>query len=180
MPALPLIPLLAGASIFGSGALLGGSGKNKNNQRMAGNNPNLIVDSQGFIRTVPGAFQGPSGGTDLNLDLTGGAVPPVSLTPGGQILMPGSNEQSQRLLGLQQARDERAKTQRLTEDDYKFLSQVEKDRLQRTMKGVDTRQRVATRGALIQQGQLGNQQLAQESMRNRGAVMAAGAGSTFA
>jgi hypothetical protein len=48
------------------------------------------------------------------------------------------------------------------------------------MKGVDTRQRIATRGTLIQQGQLGNQQLAQEAMRNRGAVMAAGAGSTFA
>ena len=178
MPALPLIPLLAGASIFGSGALLGGSGKNKN--RMAGNNPNLIVDSQGFIRTFPGAFQGPSGGTDLKLDLTGGAVPPVAITPGGEMLMPGSPEQAQRLLGLQQARDERAKAQRLTEDDYKFLSQVEKDRLQRTMKGVDTRQRIATRGTLIQQGQLGNQQLAQESMRNRGSVMAAGAGSTFA
>ena len=81
---------------------------------------------------------------------------------------------------LQQAADERAKAQRLSEDDYKFLSQVEKDRLQRTMKGVDTRQRIATRGTLIQQGQLGNQQLAQESMRNRGSVMAAGAGSTFA
>ena len=179
MPAFPLIPVLAGASIFGSGALLGGKAS-QNKNRMAGNNPNLIVDSQGFIRTVPGAFQGPSGGTNLNLDLTGGAVPPVSITPGGAMLMPGSAEQSQRLLGLQQARDERAKAQRLTEDDYKFLSQVEKDRLQRTMKGVDTRQRIATRGTLIQQGQLGNQQLAQESMRNRGSVMAAGAGSTFA
>jgi hypothetical protein len=128
MPAFPLIPVLAGASIFGSGALLGGKA-NQNKNRMAGNNP---------------------------------------------------LEQSQRLLGLQQARDERAKAQRLTEDDYKFLSQLEKDRLQRTMKGVDTRQRIATRGTLIQQGQLGNQILAQEALRNRGAVMAAGAGSTFA
>jgi len=149
--------------------------------RMAGNNPLLMVDqATGFIRTVPGAFEGPSGGTNLNLDLTGGAVPPIAITPGTTMIAPGSPEQAQRLLGLQQARDERAKTQRLTEDDYKFLSQVEKDRLQRTMKGVDTRQRVATRGALIQQGQLGNQQLAQEAMRNRGSVMAAGAGSTFA
>jgi len=172
-----LLPLTIGSALFSAGAL---AGNKSQKQKMAGNNPNLIVDSQGFIRTFPGAFQGPSGGTDLNLDLTGGAVPPVSLTSGGQILMPNSPEQAQRLLGLQQARDERAKTQRLTEDDYKFLSQVEKDRLQRTMKGVDTRQRVATRGALIQQGQLGNQQLAQEAMRNRGSVMAAGAGSTFA
>ena len=178
MPVLPLLPALAtGAGLFSVGALAGSRSKN---QRMAGNNPNLIVDSQGFIRTFPGAFQGPSGGTDLNLDLTGGAVPPISITPGGAMLMPNSPEQAQRLLGLQQARDERAKAQRLTEDDYKFLSQVEKDRLQRTMKGVDTRQRIATRGTLIQQGQLGNQQLAQESMRNRGSVMAAGAGSTFA
>ena len=149
--------------------------------RMAGNNPLLMVDqATGFIRTVPGAFEGPSGGTNLNLDLTGGAVPPIAITPGTTMITPGSAEQSQRLLGLQQARDERAKAQRLSEDDYKFLSQVEKDRLQRTMKGVDTRQRIATRGTLIQQGQLGNQQLAQESMRNRGSVMAAGAGSTFA
>ena len=89
MPAFPLIPVLAGASIFGSGALLGGKAS-QNKNRMAGNNPNLIVDSQGFIRTVPGAFQGPSGGTNLNLDLTGGAVPPVSITPGVAMLMPGS------------------------------------------------------------------------------------------
>jgi len=178
MPAfIPLLPALAaGAGLFSVGALAGNKSKK---QRMAGNNPNLIVDSQGFIRTFPGAFQGPSGGTNLNLDLTGGAVPPISITSGGDILMPNSSEQAQRLLGLQQARDERAKAQRLTEDDYKFLSQVEKDRLQRTMKGVDTRQRIATRGTLIQQGQLGNQELAQQSLRNRGSVMSAGAGTTF-
>ena len=152
----------------------------QDNLRMAGNNPNLIIDAQGFVRTSPGAFQGPSGGTNLNLDLTGGAIPPVSLMSPSEMITPGSNEQVQRLLGLQQARDERAKAQRLSEDDYKFLSQVEKDRLQRTMKGVDTRQRIATRGNLIQQGQLGNQQLARDAMSNRGAVMAAGAGSTFA
>ena len=172
-----VLPLLLAAGGLSYGVK---KGLENRKMRMAGNNSNLIVDSQGFIRTVPGAFQGPSGGTDLKLDTTGGAVPPVALTPGAEMIMPGSNEQVQRLLGLQQARDERAKAQRLTEDDYKFLSQVEKDRLQRTLKGVDTRQRIATRGTLIQQGQLGNQQLAQESMRNRGSVMAAGAGSTFA
>ena len=172
-----VLPLLLAAGGLSYGVK---KGLENRKMRMAGNNSNLIVDSQGFIRTVPGAFQGPSGGTDLKLDTTGGAVPPVALTPGAEMIMPGSNEQVQRLLGLQQARDERAKAQRLTEDDYKFLSHVEKDRLQRTMKGVDTRQRIATRGTLIQQGQLGNQQLAQESMRNRGSVMAAGAGSTFA
>ena len=172
-----VLPLLLAAGGLSYGVK---KGLENRKMRMAGNNSNLIVDSQGFIRTVTGAFQGQSGGTDLKLDTTGGAVPPVALTPGAEMIMPGSNEQVQRLLGLQQARDERAKAQRLTEDDYKFLSQVEKDRLQRTMKGVDTRQRIATRGTLIQQGQLGNQQLAQESMRNRGSVMAAGAGSPFA
>ena len=40
----------------------------------------MVDQATGFIRTVPGAFQGPSGGTNLNLDLTGGAVPPVSRT----------------------------------------------------------------------------------------------------
>ena len=87
------------------------------------------------------------------------------------LLAPGGFEQSQRVLGLQQAADERAKLARLSEDDYKFLSQVEKDRLQRTAQIVDARQRIATRGALIQQGQLGNQQLAQQSGMNRGQVM---------
>ena len=93
----------------------------QDNLRMAGNNPNLIIDAQGFVRTSPGAFQGPSGGTDLNLDLTGGAIPPVSLTSPSEMITPGSNEQVQRLLGLQQARDERAKAQRLSEDDYKLI-----------------------------------------------------------
>jgi hypothetical protein len=75
--------------------------------RMAGNNPLLMVDqATGFIRTVPGAFQGASGGTNLNLDLTGGAVPPIAITPGTTMIAPGSAEQSQRLLGLQQAIDE--------------------------------------------------------------------------
>ena len=80
------------------------------------------------------------------------------------LLAPGGFEQSQRVLGLQQAADERAKLARLSEDDYKFLSQVEKDRLQRTAQIVDARQRVATRGALIQQ-------LAQQAGMNRGQVM---------
>ena len=95
----------------------------------------------------------------------------IDYNRGQMLLAPGGFEQSQRVLGLQQAADERAKLARLSEDDYKFLSQVEKDRLQRTGQIVDLRQRVATRGALIQQGQIGNQQLAQQSGMNRGQVM---------
>lgn len=138
--------------------------------RKAGDNKNIFVDAYGIVRTVPGLP-----GTDtsgLKLDTTGGASPQlIDYNRGQMLLAPGGFEQSQRVLGLQQAADERAKLARLSEDDYKFLSQVEKDRLQRTAQIVDARQRIATRGALIQQGQLGNQQLAQQSGMNRGQVM---------
>ena len=138
--------------------------------RKAGDNKNIFVDAYGVVCTVPGLP-----GTDtsgLKLDTTGGATPQlIDVNRGQMLLAPGGFEQSQRVLGLQQAADERAKLARLSEDDYKFLSQIEKDRLQRTAQIVDARQRIATRGALIQQGQLGNQQLAQQSGQNRGQVM---------
>ena len=53
------------------------------------------------------------------------------------LLAPGGFEQSQRLLGLQQAADERAKAQRLSEDEYKITDQIEKDRATRTGQIVD-------------------------------------------
>ena len=138
--------------------------------RKAGDNKNIYVDAYGVVRTLPGLP-----GTDtsgLKLDTIGGATPQlIDYNRGQMLLAPGGFEQSQRVLGLQQAADERAKLARLSEDDYKFLTQVEKDRLQRTAQIVDARQRIATRGALIQQGQLGNQQLAQQSGQNRGQVM---------
>ena len=137
--------------------------------RKAGDNKNLYVDAYGVVRTLPGLP-----GTDtsgLKLEDIDATPQLIDYNRGQMLLAPGGFEQSQRVLGLQQAADERAKLARLSEDDYKFLSQVEKDRLQRTGQIVDLRQRVATRGALIQQGQLGNQQLAQQSGMNRGQVM---------
>ena len=137
--------------------------------RKAGDNKNLYVDAYGVVRTLPGLP-----GTDtsgLKLEDIDATPQLIDYNRGQMLLAPGGFEQSQRVLGLQQAADERAKLARLSEDDYKFLSQVEKDRLQRTGQIVDLRQRVATRGALIQQGQLGNQQLAQQSGQNRGQVM---------
>jgi len=137
--------------------------------RKAGDNKNLFVDAYGVVRTVPGLP-----GTDtsgLKLDNIDATPQLIDYNRGQMLLAPGGFEQSQRVLGLQQAADERAKLARLSEDDYKFLTQVEKDRLQRTAQIVDARQRIATRGALIQQGQLGNQQLAQQSGQNRGQVM---------
>ena len=137
--------------------------------RKAGDNKNLFVDAYGVVRTIPGLP-----GTDtsgLKLDNIDPTPQLIDYNRGQMLLAPGGFEQSQRVLGLQQAADERAKLARLSEDDYKFLSQVEKDRLQRTAQIVDARQRIATRGALIQQGQLGNQQLAQQSGQNRGQVM---------
>ena len=137
--------------------------------RKAGDNKNIYVDAYGVVRTLPGLP-----GTDtsgLKLEDIDATPQLIDYNRGQMLLAPGGFEQSQRVLGLQQAADERAKLARLSEDDYKFLTQVEKDRLQRTAQIVDARQRIATRGALIQQGQLGNQQLAQQSGQNRGQVM---------
>ena len=72
---------------------------------------------------------------------------------------------------LQQAEDERSKAQRLAEDQYKITDQIEKDRATRLGQMVDFRQRVGTRGALIQQGQIGNQELARQGMANIGSVL---------
>ena len=142
-----------------------GFGKNK---KMAGDNKNLYVDQYGVIRTLPGQLVQPG----LQLDTSGGAAAPLlDATGGGELLAPGSFYQTQRLLGLQGAADERAKAQRLAEDQYKITSQIEKDRATRLGQMVDFRQRVGTRGALIQQGQIGNQNLAKQGMANIGAVL---------
>ena len=143
-----------------------GFGKNK--KKMAGDNKNLYVDQYGVIRTLPGALNQPG----LQLDTSGGAAAPLlDPTQGGQLIAPGSFYQTQRLLGLQGAADERAKAQRLAEDQYKITDQIEKDRAARLGQMVDFRQRVSTRGALVQQGQIGNQQLAQQSLQNVGNVL---------
>ena len=138
--------------------------------RKAGDNKNIFVDAYGVVRTVPGLP-----GTDtsgLKLDTTGGATPQlIDYNRGQMLLAPGGFEQSQRVLGLQQAADERAKAQRLAEDQYKITDQIEKDRAARLGQMVDFRQRVGTRGALIQQGQIGNQTLAQQSLQNVGQVL---------
>ena len=142
-----------------------GFGKKK---RMAGENKTLFVDQYGVIRTLPGQLVQPG----LQLDTSRGAAAPLlDATQGGQLIAPGSFYQTQRLLGLQQAEDERAKAQRLAEDQYKITDQIEKDRAARLGQIVDFRQRVGTRGALIQQGQIGNQQLAQQSLQNVGQVL---------
>jgi len=142
-----------------------GFGKNK--KKMAGDNKNLYVDQYGVIRTLPGQLVQPG----LQLDTSSGAAAPLlDATQGGQLIAPGSFYQTQRLLGLQGAEDERSKAQRLAEDQYKITSQLEKDRATRLGQMVDFRQRVGTRGALIQQGQIGNQELTRQAMSNMGQV----------
>ena len=137
-------------------------------KRMAGDNKVLFVDQYGVIRTLPGQLVQPG----LKLDTSGGAAAPLlDATGGGELLAPGRFYQTQRLLGLQGAADERAKAQRLAEDQFKITSQIEKDRATRLGQMVDFRQRVGTRGALIQQGQIGNQELARQGMANIGSVL---------
>ena len=165
IPLLPLAGLLtAGATTYGVKKGL----ENKKMKRMAGDKPGLFVDEYGVVRTLPGALDQPG----LKLDTSGGAAAPLlDATQGGQLIAPGSFYQTQRLLGLQQAADERAKAQRLAEDQYKITDQIEKDRATRLGQMVDFRQRVGTRGALIQQGQIGNQELARQGMANIGSVL---------
>ena len=88
---------------------------------MAGDNKVLFVDQYGVIRTLPGQLVQPG----LKLDTSGGAAAPLlDATQGGQLVAPGSFYQTQRLLGLQQAEDERSKAQRLAEDQYKITDQM--------------------------------------------------------
>ena len=154
---------------FGLGAKMSQAGKERKSQKkMAGENKNLYVDQYGVIRTLPGQLVQPG----LQLDTSGGAAAPLlDVDAGGRLIAPGGFEQTQRLLGLQQAEDERSKAQRLAEDQYKITDQIEKDRAARLGQMVDFRQRVGTRGALIQQGQIGNQTLAQQSLQNVGQVL---------
>ena len=165
IPLLPLAGLLtAGATTYGVKKGL----ENKKMKRMAGDNKVLFVDQYGVIRTLPGQLVQPG----LKLDTSGGAAAPLlDATGGGELVSPGSFYQTQRLLGLQQAEDERSKAQRLAEDQYKITDQIEKDRATRLGQMVDFRQRVGTRGALIQQGQIGNQELARQGMANIGSVL---------
>jgi hypothetical protein len=153
---------------FGLGAKMSQAEKERKSQkRMAGDNKNLYVDQYGVIRTLPGQLVQPG----LQLDTSGGASAPLlDATGGGELLAPGSFYQTQRLLGLQGAADERSKAQRLAEDQYKITSQLEKDRAARLGQMIDFRQRVGTRGALIQQGQIGNQELTRQAMSNMGQV----------
>ena len=143
--------------------------KARRDAKKAGDNPRLYIDQYGVVRTLPGVLTQ----EQMKLDTSGGpsAILP-NIESGGRLIAPGGPEQVQRLLGLQQAEDERAKLARLTEDNYKYTTQLEKDRATRLGQLVDLRQRVATRGNLIAQGQLGNQELAQQAARNRGSVMA--------
>ena len=160
---LPLL-LAAGGLTYGVKKGL----ENKKMKRMAGDKPGLFVDQYGVIRTLPGQLVQPG----LKLDTSGGAAAPLlDATGGGELVSPGSFYQTQRLLGLQQAEDERAKAQRLAEDQYKITDQIEKDRATRLGQMVDFRQRVGTRGALIQQGQIGNQELTRQGMANIGSVL---------
>ena len=162
-----LLPLAIGAGLFSAGALAGKSSENKKNKRMAGDNKRLFVDEYGVIRTLPGALDQPG----LKLDTSQGAAAPLlDATQGGQLIAPGSFYQTQRLLGLQQAADELSKAKRIAETQYKITDQLEKDRAARLGQMIDFRQRVGTRGALIEQGQIGNQNLAQEAVRNMGQV----------
>ena len=153
---------------FGLGAKMSQADKERKQQKkMAGENKNLYVDQYGVIRTLPGQLVQPG----LQLDTSGGASAPLlDATGGGELLAPGSFYQTQRLLGLQGAEDERSKAQRLAEDQYKITSQIEKDRATRLGQMVDFRQRVGTRGALLQQGQIGNQELTRQAMANMGQV----------
>ena len=151
---------------FGMGAK---RSKARRDAKKAGENPRLYIDQYGVVRTLPGTLDQPG----LKLDTSSGALPTLlDPTQGGSLIAPGSFYQTQRLLGLQQAGDERAKAQRLTEDAYKLTDQLEKDRAARLGQMIDFRQRVGTRGALIQQGQLGNQELAKQGMANIGSVLA--------
>ena len=87
----------------------------------------------------------------------------------GDILGP---EQTARVYNAQQLRDLQNATRRFKEDDFLIGEKFRKNEMARQNEMARRRQRIATQATLLQQGQLGAQSLAQQSLGNIGSVLA--------
>lgn len=104
-----------------------------------------------------------------------GAVPStvgVPVVNPGSIINPIGEVQLSRIAQAQQYRDLQNASRRFSEDEFRIREQFGKNELLRQLGAADRRQRIATRGTMLQQGQLGAQSMGQQSRANVGSILA--------
>jgi len=105
-------------------------------------------------------------------EASGTAVPVLPQLSGAGVLNPVGPEQTARVYNSQQYRDLLNSSRRFKEDDFLIGEKFRKNEMARQNEMLQRRQRVATQATLLQQGQLGAQSMAQQSMGNIGSVLA--------
>lgn len=105
-------------------------------------------------------------------EASGTAVPILPQISGAGVLNPVGPEQTARVYNSQQYRDLLNSSRRFKEDDFLIGEKFRKNEMARQNEMQQRRQRVATQATLLQQGQLGAQSMAQQSMGNIGSVLA--------
>ena len=105
-------------------------------------------------------------------EASGTAVPILPQISGAGVLNPVGPEQTARVYNSQQYRDLLNSSRRFKEDDFLIGEKFRKNEMARQNEMLQRRQRVATQATLLQQGQLGAQSMAQQSMGNIGSVLA--------
>ena len=105
-------------------------------------------------------------------EASGTAVPVLPQISGAGVLTTPGPEQTARVYNSQQYRDLLNSSRRFKEDDFLIGEKFRKNEMARQNEMLQRRQRVATQATLLQQGQLGAQSMAQQSMGNIGSVLA--------
>ena len=100
------------------------------------------------------------------------AVPVLPQLSGAGVLNPVGPEQTARVYNSQQYRDLLNSSRRFKEDDFAIGEKFRKNEMARQNDMAKRRQRIMTQATLLQQGQLGAQSMAQQSMGNIGSVLA--------
>jgi len=105
-------------------------------------------------------------------EASGTAVPILPQISGAGVLNPVGPEQTARVYNSQQYRDLLNSSRRFKEDDFLIGEKFRKNEMARQNEMAKRRQRIMTQATLLQQGQLGAQSMAQQSMGNIGSVLA--------
>tara|TARA_R100000988_G_C3986516_1_gene160069 strand:- start:782 stop:1294 length:513 start_codon:yes stop_codon:yes gene_type:complete len=138
----------------------------QNNNRMAGEifAGGTTINEQLNERNQPLALTSP--------EASATAVPVLPQLSGAGVLNPVGPEQTARVYNSQQYRDLLNSSRRFKEDDFAIGEKFRKNEMARQNEMAKRRQRIMTQATLLQQGQLGAQSMAQQSMGNIGSVLA--------
>ena len=105
-------------------------------------------------------------------EASGTAVPVLPQLSGAGVLNTVGPEQTARVYNSQQYRDLLNSSRRFKEDDFAIGEKFRKNEMARQNDMAKRRQRIMTQATLLQQGQLGAQSMAQQSMGNIGSILA--------